>query len=113
MKAEAAVAILVVGFASLSLVALIAVGCVAGFGAGAILPARDMLVRNAAPPNATGKVFGLVYSGLDLGVVMVPLFIGPMIDHGYLGLPFVFIAAALMLTIVSAMAVRWCSPVKC
>jgi hypothetical protein len=35
-----------------------------------------------------------------------------MIDHGYLGLPFAFIAISLGFTIVAAMAVRWASPVK-
>ena len=108
----AAAAILAVGFVSMSLVPLIAMGCVAGFGAGVVLPARDMLVRAAAPPNATGKVFGLVYSGLDLGIVVVPLIVGPMIDHGYLTLPFAFIAVSLGFTIVAAMAVRSASPVK-
>ena len=108
----AAAAILVVGYISMPYAALVAVGCIAGFGAGVILPSRDMLVRGAAPPNATGKVFGLVYSGLDLGSLLVPLFIGPMIDHGYLRLPFAFIAVSLMLTVVSAIAVRWCSPKK-
>ena len=106
----AAVAILIVGFVSMPYIPLLIFGCIAGFGAGVILPSRDMLVRGAAPPNATGKVFGLVYSGLDLGSLLVPVFIGPMIDHGLLRLPFAFIAVSLLLTIVSAIAVRWCSP---
>ena len=108
----AAAAILVVGYVSMPLAPLLFFGCVAGFGAGVILPSRDMLVRGAAPPNATGKVFGLVYSGLDLGSLLVPVFIGPMIDHGLLHLPFAFIAVSLALTVVAAVGVRWCSPKK-
>ena len=39
----------------------------AGFAGGATNPSRDMIVRNATPPGASGKVPGFVYSGLDVG----------------------------------------------
>ena len=49
---------------------------VAGFCQGATGPSRDMLVRAATPPGASGKVFGFVYSGLDLGSCLVPVAFG-------------------------------------
>ncbi len=107
----AAVLLLAVGFLPMGMPALTVFGCAAGFCTGAILPSRDMLVRNAAPAGATGKVFGFVYSGLDLGGVFVPLIVGPMLDHGFDRLPFVFIAVALLFTITAAFTVRRASRV--
>jgi FSR family fosmidomycin resistance protein-like MFS transporter len=47
----------------------------AGVGSGLAGPARDMLVKRAAPPGATGRVYGTVYSGLDIGFALsAPLF---------------------------------------
>ena len=45
----------------------------AGFAAGFTTPSRDMLARGATPPGATGKVFGFIYSGLDLGSAITPI----------------------------------------
>jgi MFS family permease len=44
-------------------------------------PSRDILVRGATPPGATGKVYGFVYSGLDLGGSLSPLLFGWMLDQ--------------------------------
>ncbi|MBE0619742.1 MAG: MFS transporter [Burkholderiales bacterium] len=44
-------------------------------------PSRDILVRGATPPGATGKVYGFVYSGLDLGASLSPLLFGWMLDQ--------------------------------
>jgi len=51
-----------------------------GFGAGIAGPSRDLLVRRAAPPGATGRVYGMVYSGLDTGMALAPLGFGVMMD---------------------------------
>lgn len=45
----------------------------AGFAGGTTGPSRDMIVRGATPPGASGKVFGFVYSGLDVGSFLAPL----------------------------------------
>lgn len=45
----------------------------AGFAGGTTGPSRDMIVRGITPPGASGKVFGFVYSGLDIGSFMAPL----------------------------------------
>jgi MFS transporter, FSR family, fosmidomycin resistance protein len=39
-------------------------------------PSRDLLVKRSSPDNATGRVYGVVYGGLDIGQAVVPLFIG-------------------------------------
>ena len=56
---------------------------VMGFGSGLSGPSRDMLIRSASPPGATGRVYGVVYSGLDAGVAAGPLVFGKMLDHGF------------------------------
>lgn len=104
--AAAALLSLVLGFVHLPGPALLAVTGLAGFLTGSTIPSRDMLVRGAAPAGAVGTVFGFVYSGLDLGSVVAPVAIGAFIDHGAADLAFVFIASALMITVISALIVK-------
>jgi MFS family permease len=54
----------------------------AGLAAGVTYPSRDLIVRGATPPGAAGRVYGFVYSGLDLGAVVTPVFYGMLIDAG-------------------------------
>ncbi len=54
----------------------------AGIGTGIAGPSRDLLIKQATPASATGRVYGMVYSGLDAGLaVAAPLF-GYFMDHG-------------------------------
>ena len=53
-----------------------------GFVSGMAGPSRDLIVKRSAPDNATGRVFGVVYSGLDIGQAVVPIMIGSLMDHG-------------------------------
>ncbi len=55
----------------------------AGVGTGLASPSRDMLIRQAAPPGATGRVYGLVYSGLDVGFATAAPVFGALLDHGH------------------------------
>jgi len=41
-----------------------------------------MLVRAATPRGSSGKVFGFVYSGMDLGSLSAPLLYGWFLDRG-------------------------------
>jgi len=71
------------------------VAALSGFGAGLAGPSRDMLIKQASPPGATGRVYGAVYSGLDLGFAVAAPAFGSLLDHG---LPHaVFYGAALTL----------------
>lgn len=57
---------------------------VMGFGVGYASPSRDLLVRKAAiaraGPAAYGRIYGFVYSGLDAGLALSPLFFGRLMD---------------------------------
>jgi MFS transporter, FSR family, fosmidomycin resistance protein len=76
---------------------------VVGFFTFSTQPSRDILVRAATPPGATGKVYGFVYSGLDLGGSLSPLLFGWMLDQH---LPqWVFGAAALFMLVAVATVV--------
>ena len=54
----------------------------AGFSGGITGPSRDMIVRSTTPPGASGKVFGFVYSGLDVGSFLAPPIFGWLMSHG-------------------------------
>jgi len=71
----------------------------AGFAGGATNPSRDMIVRNATPPGAAGKVFGFVYSGLDVGSLIGPPLFGHLMD---LHMPAVIFWIAIGLYVVNA-----------
>ena len=77
-----------------------------GFVTGTAGPSRDLLVKRSTPENATGRVYGVVYAGLDIGQAVVPLVVGSLMDHhSYVG---VWIALAVLqgVLIVSAFNVR-------
>ena len=76
-----------------------------GFGAGTAGPARDLLVKRASPPGATGRVYGFVYSGLDSGLAIAPLLFGAMMDGGRPAAVWGGIAAFQVLLIVNAVSV--------
>ena len=54
---------------------------VMGFVSGVAGPSRDLLVKRSTPPNATGRVYGVVYAGLDIGQALAPLVFGRLMDH--------------------------------
>jgi predicted MFS family arabinose efflux permease len=100
-------------FGAAALLALVATGALpgalaallvalAGFGAGLAGPSRDMLIRRAAPPGATGRVYGTVYSGLDLGFALSAPAFGMLLDRGSPSGVFYGTALMLLLGIASA-----------
>jgi FSR family fosmidomycin resistance protein-like MFS transporter len=102
----AAVLALLIGFVPMPVILVFAAAMAMGFMSGLTMPSRDMLVRAATPPGSTGKVFGFVYSGLDLGSLVSPVVVGALIDHGHTPYVFIFIAAALAATVGAAIAVK-------
>lgn len=52
-----------------------------GLAVGLAGPSRDLLVKRATPENSTGRVYGVVYSGLDIGQALAPLVFGAMMDR--------------------------------
>ena len=85
--------------------AAVVVASLAGFGTGIAGPSRDMLIKRAAPPGATGRVYGTVYAGLDLGFCVAAPVFGFMLDHQMYHSVFFGAALALVLSVVSAVIV--------
>jgi MFS family permease len=79
---------------------------VMGFGAGIAGPSRDLLVKQATPAGATGRVYGVVYSGLDVGQAIAPAMLGVLMDHGAYRWVWFGIAMALGLLIVNGVNLR-------
>ncbi len=79
-----------------------AVAAMAGFGTGLAGPSRDMLIKRASPPGATGRVYGTVYSGLDLGFAVAAPIFGALLDRGQPDGVFYGAGLAMLLGVVSA-----------
>jgi MFS family permease len=88
---------------------ILALMTVFGLGVGMAGPSRDLLVRHAATggfgKEAFGRVYGFVYSGLDLGFAVSPLIFGPLMDRGHHTAMLAGIAVLQLLAIVSALSV--------
>ncbi|PUE19587.1 MFS transporter [Limnohabitans sp. WS1] len=54
-----------------------------GFAVGIGGPSRDLMIKKGTPKEATGRVYGLVYSGLDVGFALSPLVFGLFMDQGW------------------------------
>jgi len=67
---------------SLPVLILTALMVVMGLGQGIIRPARDMMLRAAAPKGSVGKVFGFVSAGISTGSAIAPIPFGLMLDAG-------------------------------
>lgn len=100
--ALAAIVLALLGRIELPLPLLLAAVALAGGLAGLTTPSRDMLVRAAAPPGASGKVFGFVYSGLDLGATLTPTLVGSLLDAGHVDAVFILAPAAMAASILTA-----------
>ena len=77
----AAVLALVLAFAQFPPVMVPVLFGAMGFVSGVAGPSRDLLVKRSTPPNATGRVYGVVYAGLDIGQALAPLVFGRLMDH--------------------------------
>ena len=87
------------GVATLLLVML------AGLGTGVAGPSRDLLIKRATPVGATGRVYGMVYSGLDAGLaVSAPIF-GWLMDHDLPRSIFIGAGAAMVISMLIGLGV--------
>lgn len=84
-----------------SMTLLAATGLAVGIGG----PSRDMLIKRATPKGATGRVYGTVYSGLDVGFAVAPLLFGLLMDRALYSLTMITSAFALILAVFAALAV--------
>ena len=77
-----------------------------GLSVGLAGPSRDLIIKRSTPTQASGRVYGVVYSGLDIGQAIAPLFFGPLMDAGrYQGVWLALVALQLSL-IATAVNVR-------
>lgn len=77
----AALVALAIGFSPVPAMAVPVLFGVMGFVSGIAGPSRDLLVKRSTPENATGRVYGVVYSGLDIGQAAAPLVFGALMDQ--------------------------------
>ncbi len=77
-----------------------------GFASGTAGPSRDLLVKQATPVGATGRVYGVVYGGLDVGMAITPLIFGLLMDQGNYRGVLLGLAVAQVLLIFTAFRVR-------
>jgi len=63
-------------------------------------------VRNATPKGASGRVYGFVYSGLDLGATLGPIWFGLMLDHGSARQVFLVVSVLLVVAVGTVLQVR-------
>ncbi|MEO8079538.1 MAG: MFS transporter [Caldimonas sp.] len=102
----AAIIALTIGFAPVSALAVPVLFGLMGIAAGIAGPSRDLIVKRAAPENATGRVYGVVYSGLDIGQAAAPLAFGTLMDMHRPADVWLGIAIVQGILIVSAFNVR-------
>ncbi len=102
----AATVALTIGFLDVPPLAVPVLFGVMGFGAGIAGPSRDLIVKRASPANATGRVYGVVYSGLDIGQALAPLIFGTLMDWQRPSMVWLGIAIVQAVLIVNAFNVR-------
>ncbi|MBR1123563.1 MFS transporter [Bradyrhizobium lablabi] len=97
--------ILVIAIFTLPPVLLTALMTSAGFLSGLIAPSRDMLVRDAAPPGAAGRAFGIVSTGFNFSGILAPLLFGWIMDqhmpHWVFGASVAFMLLTVLLALVT------------
>ena len=103
---SAATLMLVLASGTLPLGVVSVVMALIGFSMGVTAPSRDMLVRAATPRGSSGKVFGFVYSGLDVGSLIAPPVYGWFLDHDRPRAMFGVIAAVMLVMIATVVQVR-------
>ena len=77
-----------------------------GFFAGISGPSRDLLVKRSTPDSATGRVYGVVYAGLDIGQAVSPLIFGALMDPRKFSTVLLGLAVVQAVLIASAFNVR-------
>ena len=76
-----------------------------GFAVGVGGPSRDLMIKKATPKGATGRVYGLVYSGLDVGFAISPLVFGAFMDRGWYVATLIGASLVLLLSVGAALGV--------
>jgi predicted MFS family arabinose efflux permease len=83
--------------ATTTMTILAATGLAIGVGG----PSRDMMIKKATPKG----VYGMVYSGLDVGFAISPLIFGLFMDRGWYGATLLGAALVLLFSVLVALGV--------
>lgn len=75
------ITVLLITFFSVHYVLLVIFFGMTGFFHGVIRPARDMMVREVTPEGSSGKVFGFIFTGQNVGGGIAPVILGFVLDH--------------------------------
>jgi MFS family permease len=102
----AALCVLPIASGVVGAAALPALLAMTGFFAGITYPSRDLIVREATPPGAAGRVYGFVYSGIDVGSFAMPVFYGMLIDAGSPQGVFYVIFSCMALSVATVLQLR-------
>jgi len=76
---------------------------IGGFCSGAVSPSRDMIIRSVTPPGQTGKVFGFVSTGFNVGGIVAPPMYGYLLDQVSSDAIFWVAAAACLATMTTVL----------
>jgi len=101
--AVAALFMFAIAAAWLPAAALPVLAAASGFSSGLTNPSRDLIVRSTTPPGSTGKVYGFVYSGLDVGSMVTPVYFGWLLDGGRPSVVFYTVVVSAILTIATVL----------
>jgi MFS family permease len=99
-----AATVLMIAVINLPQLLLICAMTLAGFLGGVIAPSRDMMVRDAAPPGAAGRAFGIVSTGFNIGGIISPLLFGWIMDRNLPHWVFGASAVFMVMTVLLALA---------
>jgi MFS family permease len=102
--------VLLIALVTLPSVTLTAAMITAGFLSGVIAPSRDMMVREAAPPGAAGRAFGIVSTGFNFSGIASPLLFGWIMDQNMPRWVFAISAGFMALTVILAFFTERKSP---
>ena len=101
-----ALLIMSVGGFAMPAMLIVMLFAVYGLVQGTMRPARDLMTRAITPPGATGRVFGFVTGGLNIGGAVSPVLLGWLVDIGHPEAVFYAIGAILLLCVTTVGVAR-------
>ncbi len=99
-----AASIVLVAALQLSLAAIASLFILAGLFNGLVAPSRDMMIRAVTPAGETGKVFGFVSTGYNIGGITAPIIFGYLLDHWDARMLFWLVSVVSLATVATVLA---------
>ncbi len=101
------IAIISLSIGQLNIFLILFIISLAGFMSGITAPSRDLLVREVAPKESIGAVFGFVSTGLNVGGIFAPFIYGWFLDFKSALLVFVISGICQILIISSVVGMMY------